>query len=198
MGITTNDDQLYSIADIARYFSLPESTCRYYCKRFSPYIPTVGEGRRRRYRKTTLDVIQAILEEMKKSRTANAVEDALAIRFPRNALMVQQHTLVTEQKTNLPSEDKSMIPPVMLTFMERQTVALEGIATMLNLLMSHLTSHTALPEVQNSSIDDLKKEVSRLAILLDASEKNQQADLEQLRTWMARFLKTTGKTANAS
>ena len=55
---------LLSIADISRHFSLPESTTRYYCKRFAAYIPSVGEGRRRRYRHETLTVIAAILEQM--------------------------------------------------------------------------------------------------------------------------------------
>ena len=48
-------EALLSIADISRHFSLPESTTRYYCKRFAAYIPSVGEGRRRRYRSETLD-----------------------------------------------------------------------------------------------------------------------------------------------
>ena len=52
---------LLSIADISRHFSLPESTTRYYCKRFAAFIPSVGEGRRRRYRPETLEVIAAIL-----------------------------------------------------------------------------------------------------------------------------------------
>lgn len=79
---------LLSIADISRHFSLPESTTRCYCKRFAAYIPSVGEGRRRRYRHETLTVIAAILEQMQKSRTAATVEEALQTRFPRNALVV--------------------------------------------------------------------------------------------------------------
>lgn len=82
------NEALLSIADISRHFSLPESTTRYYCKRFAAFIPSVGEGRRRRYRQETLDVIAAILEQMQKSRTAAAVEDVLQARFPRNALAV--------------------------------------------------------------------------------------------------------------
>ena len=81
---------LLSIADISRHFSLPESTTRYYCKRFAAFIPSVGEGRRRRYRPETLEVIAAILEQMRKSRTAASVENALLARFPRNALAVSK------------------------------------------------------------------------------------------------------------
>ena len=85
MSKSPKTEALLSIADISRHFSLPESTTRYYCKRFAAYIPSVGEGRRRRYRSETLDVIQAILDQMQKSRTAVAVDEALQTLFPRNA-----------------------------------------------------------------------------------------------------------------
>ncbi|MCR5813766.1 MAG: MerR family transcriptional regulator [Desulfovibrio sp.] len=194
MTTAASDDQLFSIADIARHFSLPESTCRYYCKRFAEYIPSVGEGRRRRYRKTTIDVISAILEEMKKSRTANAVEDALAIRFPRNALSVREEEFLEVPKP-VALHAEQIFPPIALNFMERQTQALEGIAKMLNMLTSHLCSNSMVNEAHAKSLADLQKEVSKLSILLDASEKNQQADLEQLRTWMGRFLRRSSQTA---
>lgn len=194
MTSSGSDDQLFSIADIARHFSLPESTCRYYCKRFADYIPSVGEGRRRRYRKTTIDVISAILEEMKKSRTANAVEEALAIRFPRNAI-----TLREEKELNIAQplalHAEQLFPPIALNFMERQTLALEGIAKMLNMLTSHICSNTVFNDSHAKNLATLQKEVSKLSILLDASEKTQQADLDQLRTWMGRFLRRTGQTA---
>ena len=194
MTSSGSDDQLFSIADIARHFSLPESTCRYYCKRFADYIPSVGEGRRRRYRKTTIDVISAILEEMKKSRTANAVEEALAIRFPRNAI-----TLREEKELNIAQplalHAEQLFPPIALNFMERQTQALEGIAKMLNMLTSHICPNTVFNDNHAKNLATLQKEVSKLSILLDASEKTQQADLDQLRTWMGRFLRRTGQTA---
>lgn len=78
-------DDLLTIADIARRLSLPESTARYYCKRFAAFMPTVGDGRRRRYRTGTLAIIEAIIEAMHTARTASAVEAILARRFPRNA-----------------------------------------------------------------------------------------------------------------
>ena len=67
-----NPEGLLSIADISRHFSLPESTTRYYCKRFSLYIPSVGDGRRKRYRRETLDVISTILKQDRARSTADA------------------------------------------------------------------------------------------------------------------------------
>ncbi len=72
-----------SLAEIARHFSLPESTARYYCKRFAPFMLIYGEGRRKRYDEECLTVIATIIEHMKMGKTANMVEEVLATRFVR-------------------------------------------------------------------------------------------------------------------
>jgi DNA-binding transcriptional MerR regulator len=171
---------LLSIADISRHFSLPESTARYYCKRFAQYIPGVGDGRRRRYRRETLDVIEAILGQMQKSRTAVAVEDALEARFPRNALAVQDATPPQEQAQAVSAH----FPAAALQMLERQTIALEGISQLMHVLVERL------PKTSEQSAAGLREEVETLRMLLNASEKTQQADLEQLRRWMTRVILT--------
>ena len=199
-----NSDQLYTIADIAREFSLPESTCRYYCKRFAPYIPSVGEGRRRRFRKETMSVIETIVEEMKKSRTCTAVEDLLAARFPRTTVVVRStaknellekkaeldsvQTNALDQETSARPFAEQSFPPLALEYMERQTVALEGIAKILSVLASNVCS-LALPARDDNTVSDLQKEMRNLRLLLDENEKNQQSDLEQIRTWMGRLIR---------
>ena len=186
---TVISESLLSIADISRHFALPESTTRYYCKRFSAFIPSVGEGRRRRYRPETLEVIAAILEQMQKSRTAAAVEDALLTRFPRNAVALAGNAPL--QAVQSPAQD--FFPSTALQLMERQTTALEGIAQLLHAVMERLpvqprqdTHDTA---GQNAA---LRQELDTLRLLLNASEKTQQADLEQLRQWMGRVIRNRG------
>ncbi|MDR1660647.1 MAG: MerR family transcriptional regulator [Desulfovibrio sp.] len=175
---------LLSIADIARHFSLPESTARYYCKRFALYIPGVGDGRRRRYRRETLDVIEAILEQMQKSRTAIAVEDALEARFPRNALAVHDSSPPRDQ----PQAVSAHFPAAALQMLERQTIALEGISQLMHVLVERLPKTSEQSAAGQSSA--LREEVETLRMLLNASEKTQQADLEQLRRWMTRVILT--------
>jgi DNA-binding transcriptional MerR regulator len=173
---------LLSIADISRHFSLPESTARYYCKRFAQYIPGVGDGRRRRYRRETLEVIEAILEQMQKSRTAIAVEDALEARFPRNALAVQE-TCPPRDQTQAVS---AHFPAAALQMLERQTIALEGISQLMHVLVERLPKASGQPAAEQTS--SLREEMETLRMLLNASEKTQQADLEQLRRWMTRVI----------
>lgn len=178
---------LLSIADISRHFSLPESTTRYYCKRFSGFIPSVGEGRRRRYRPETLDVIAAILDQMQKSRTAAAVEDALHARFPQNALALAEATPAT------PADDtrlgQQVLPAAALQLMERQTAALEGIAQLLHELVQRIPA----PAPQGEALSSLRRDMDTLRILLDSAEKTQQADLNQLRAWMAKVIRERGE-----
>ena len=184
---TAISESLLSIADISRHFSLPESTTRYYCKRFAPFIPSVGDGRRRRYRRETLDVIAAILEQMQKSRTAAAVEDSLLARFPRNALTLADNQPV--QTLHAPSQD--VFPSAALQLMERQTTALEGIAQLLHLVVERLPASTApAPAGMAEENAELRQELDTLRLLLHSSEKTQQADLEQLRQWMGRMIRS--------
>ena len=50
----------YTKAQLARYFHCPESTIRYYCARFAPYLPARGDGRGRRYAPSCLEVLAFI------------------------------------------------------------------------------------------------------------------------------------------
>ena len=183
---------LLSIADISRHFSLPESTTRYYCKRFAAFIPSVGEGRRRRYRPENLEVIAAILEQMRKSRTAASVENALLARFPRNALAVSKPEPCLTQAEHPVAE---LLPAAALRLLERQTLALEGIAQLIHLVIERLPQPGMMLSETAQENQRLRKDVENLRVLLHASEKTQQADLDQLREWMTKVIRSRGKDA---
>jgi DNA-binding transcriptional MerR regulator len=178
-----NDERLLSIADIARHFSLPESTARYYCKRFAQYMPVIGEGRRRRYRREAMEVVRAVLEAMRETGNAAGVEAVLANNFPRNAL-----SLVAPAESAPPEETLPVIPgQIPMRFLEQQNRALEGIASALTLLvrrqeeLAELASHAR--EAQQER-EILRAELSRLRMLLDSSEKIRQDDIAQMHKWL--------------
>lgn len=197
-------DDLLTIADIARHFGLPESTARYYCKRFAPFMPSVGEGRRRRFRPEALAVVEAVLDAMQTARNATAVEARLTGRFARNAAVVPSPphdfsapAVHAPSAPALPAQavptarPHEGLPPVALALMEQQGRTLEGIASALNTLaarqddLARLVAHARAAEEE---VATLRREVSNLRLLLDASEKTQQQDLEQLRTWLGRII----------
>lgn len=201
------ESSLLSIADIARHFDLPESTARYYCKRFAEHIPSVGEGRRRRYRPETLNVIALVLEEMQKSRTAAGVEELLSAQFPRNVEIrpparlkpllpspPEENTLCAVTATPIAEEmprNPSPLPdsPAVLQLLERQTSALEGMLQVLRLLVERMPlSAGGTPADQPDAAPELVREVRTLRTLLEACEKNHQADLEQIRKWVGKLI----------
>ena len=73
----------YSKAELARYFDVPESTMRFYCTRFADFLPSTGEGRKRRYAFACLEVLSYIRKQLPRLRSSEALECALAGRFPR-------------------------------------------------------------------------------------------------------------------
>lgn len=83
-----------TIAEIAKELHIPESTARYYRDGFIDYIPSVGEGRKKRYRSETVEVLRFIAEGFKRKLTATEIEDGLSRMFPRN-LDIEQPTAVT-------------------------------------------------------------------------------------------------------
>lgn len=52
------ENKLLTIAQIAKELRMPESTARYYRDKFIEYIPYVGEGRSKRYRPETVEVLR--------------------------------------------------------------------------------------------------------------------------------------------
>lgn len=189
----TFDDDLLTIADMARHFGLPESTARYYCKRFAAFMPSVGNGRRRRYRPQALAVVEAILDGMQDARNAASVETLLANRFPRNT---EALPVALAPGTVAPSATPSplgcdTLPAAAMLLIDRQTAALESIAATLHALAARQNEITRIVSHVCSSENDtaaLRQEVDTLRLLLDASEKTQQQDLEQLRTWLGRII----------
>ena len=188
-------ERLLTIADIARHFSLPESTARYYCKRFAAYMPVCGEGRRKRYRKEGLDVIRAVLEAMRGMRSAAAVEAMLAEHFPCNALSLMSPLAdASLPDANLPVPSQG----VPLHLIEQQSRALEGIASALALLVRRQDDLEALAEQARAAQEEnraLRAEISRLRLLVDSSEKIHQQDMDQIRSWLGRVVRAQSSAA---
>ncbi|MDR2694944.1 MAG: MerR family transcriptional regulator [Deltaproteobacteria bacterium] len=189
------DERLLTIADIARHFSLPESTARYYCKRFAAYMPVCGEGRRKRYRKGALDVIRAVLEAMRDTRTAASAEAMLAAHFPCNALSLM------DPVASAPLSD-DMLPALgqglPLQLLEQQSRALEGIASALALLVRRQDDLEALAGQARAAQEEnkiLRAELARLRLLVDSSEKIHQQDMDQIRTWLGRLVRAQSGAA---
>ncbi len=196
---------LLTIAEIAHRFSLPESTARYYCKRFIDYLPHVGEGKRRRYRAGALDVFAVVLEEMKKSKNAMAVEALLSSKFPKNIDVLPHKTQQPQYSNNtasIPSgitgnpaisPSAAMDASRFLAFMEQQSAAMVTIASALSTLAGQGESVRILEHSlreKETEISRLRCEVEQLKGLQNAAEKLHQQDLDQMRNWLGKLLRS--------
>ncbi len=205
---SSRSDNLLSLADIARHFSLPESTARYYCKRFSGFMPIHGEGRRRRYGKDALAVVAMVLEHMRAGKTANVIEGILYQHFACTTEPVVSVEKVTQdvqgydpsvgvqsalatQNTHVQQrQDSGEFASFAMHLLEQQNVAMQSIAKSLEVLASQQEDMHTLREAAQLAAEEntqLRNEVKTLKSLLHSAEQVHQDDLHQVRTWMSRL-----------
>ncbi|MDD4952877.1 MAG: MerR family transcriptional regulator [Desulfovibrionaceae bacterium] len=85
-----SEKSLLSVAEIARRIGAPESTVHYWKNRFAQHIPSVGQGRQKRFRSEAVAVFTAISEMLKDGHTAKDVMDRLAKDYPLTAQAVPE------------------------------------------------------------------------------------------------------------
>ncbi|MDQ7832129.1 MAG: MerR family transcriptional regulator [Desulfovibrionaceae bacterium] len=78
------DTRLYSIAAMARLLDVPESTLHYWKNRFHDHLPSLGEGRGRRFRPEALEIFRVIAAGLARGLSVDEVKADLAGRFPLN------------------------------------------------------------------------------------------------------------------
>ena len=189
------EQELFTIAELARNLDLPESTTRYYCNRFAEHLPSVGEGRRRRFKAEALDVLRTIAETMRRDKNAYAVDLALrngsapapsAPPVPVAAMpAVQEQMLATS----------AAFANQVLSLMENQTKALQDIAGAMATFAERLsvtpppagTTPTGQEPADNRDNAALREEITALRDQVRSSESVHQNDLEQLRKWLTRL-----------
>lgn len=192
----------YTKAELARHCHLPESTIRYYCARFAPYLPAGGEGRNRRYAPSCLEVLAFIRENLPRVRTSRALDVALAERFSSFvpaadiAVPLRQGTIPArfsgcELPENLPlnrEKPAGEAAGAALRLLERQSDALERIAAALDTLVEQgRRPGPEAPAIPPSDWESLREEVRALRLLVSSAEQTQQDDLDQLRQWLTRL-----------
>ncbi len=207
-----SDQTLLTIAELARNLDLPESTTRYYCNRFAEHLPSVGEGRKRRYQPEALDKLRTIAETMRRNKNAFAVD--LMLRDKADGIPAAPVAPVSPVTMVPMSDGAAHLAGQMLSLMENQTRALRDIAQAISLVAERLSlpgravsppspAETTRPENEKtaeaedranpftgaSSPEDesLRGEVAALREHIRGAEAVHQNDLEQLRKWLTRL-----------
>lgn len=195
------DDPLHadgpvSIMDLARRFLLPESTARYYCKRFLPWLPHAGLGKRRRFLPEAVPVFAVIVQGMQECKDAKQVERQLGEPFAGSQLpQVKSQPRAVQEASRM--GELAVIQPTALhphelgelaQAVRQQGTALETIAGALLAMQSQQQELAALRQAlvrREEEAQALREELRRLTMLQDSAEKTHQQDLEQLRKWLA-------------
>jgi DNA-binding transcriptional MerR regulator len=138
------EKKLLTLAEIAKQLDIPESTARFYRDRFPKYIPSVGEGRQKRYRPETVEVLRFIAEGFKNNVTATELEEELSRVFARNV-----HPQDETATTAAAPQQQDMQELVMLAEMYRRG-------------MSEVAAAMQTIADQRGEIDELRRQIATL------------------------------------
>ncbi len=207
--MTQKTERYLAMSELAGRLNLPESTMRYYCKRFGAYLPGEGEGRRRRYAPEAQAVLEFIISAMQRHKNAMTVELLLkdsGLAEPSSALAHGAGFLPDGARCHAPVSEVNFAPDAnsarLMLFMERQCEAITQIASALEILaQSALSPRTRRggkngPETRagltGGGDEALLNEVQALRRQVQEAEKVHQEDLEQLRKWLSRLGEAVG------
>lgn len=147
------EQQLLTMAHIAKELKLAESTARFYRDRFENFIPSVGEGRKKRYKPETVDILRFIAEGFNRNLTATDIEDGLSRMFAMNIEVEQETATTTAVTQQQPNND-----------------ALQAVLEQMNTTLLIIAD-------QKEEIAELRKQVA----LVEKEQQKQQEYMEFLR-----------------
>lgn len=178
---------LLTLTAIAKQLNISESTVRYYARKFAKVLPSVGEGRQKRYRPEAVEVLQTIAEMFKENRTATDIFNHLSQRFPVNIEVqgeLQQSTLTVQQQSNMIDNQ------VVTVLLQKIAEAMETITTQhkeiiqakdreLAAVRSSLDANSAELDQAKYTITKARNELQKLLEVQKDAEAKGKALLEQ-------------------
>lgn len=84
-------ENLLTIREIARRLDLPESNIRYYRDKFEKYLPSVGSGRKKRFKPEAMEIFEAIVQGLNQNLSSSEIEAGLAGQFSQNPSVYQEY-----------------------------------------------------------------------------------------------------------
>jgi len=95
--------KLYTIPKMAKTLKIPENTARYYRDRHSEFLPCIGSGRKRRYKKQALEALRLIAELANRNLSAEEIDSQLSQDLKKNieAEEITAVTTTTEQQQSI-------------------------------------------------------------------------------------------------
>ena len=205
--------EFLTIKEIAKQLQVPESNIRYYRDRFEDYIPSVGEGRRRRYKQEALQVFGHIVQSYRDEKNTDQIASELASNFPR-AVHVDNGPQKEGSASGVVPADKQQFSEYSVQgVLETQARTLEYLAQALNQSSSLSSEVTRLSQdhqrvkkcliqlwrqqgankvaTDNEDLQNLCKQVQFLEERMSALEDSLRQELHGLRCELKECLNVT-------
>ncbi|RCO04253.1 MerR family transcriptional regulator [Bacilli bacterium] len=189
--------KLMTMAEVAKELNIPESTARYYRDHFIDYIPSVGEGRKKRYRLETVEVLRFIAEGFKRKLTAIEIEDSLSQMFPKNIDMKETTAITTAVVQQQSENDNKHYALQLQNALEQMNATMKIIADQKEEI-TELRKHVADIEKQQQKQEDYinnrlkerdQKLMESLKEIQEAKNEIANAREEKKRGFFTRFFK---------
>jgi DNA-binding transcriptional MerR regulator len=164
------EENLLTISAIAQKIGIAESTVRYYRDRFSDFIPSVGEGRFRRYKPEALEILRLIAESLRSGRTAIETQALLEYKYQR---VLQVH--MESQQSAAAKPQRSIFE--MSKISESATTQAEVLIktkVMLDRLTQSLEKLSTQLEIQNHNNDRLTTAIEKIATHIETQNRSKK------------------------
>lgn len=177
------------MAQIAKQLNLAESTARFYRDRFEDFIPSVGEGRKKRYKPETVEVLRFIAEGFNRNLTAIDIKDGLSRMVAMNIEFVET-TAMTTAATQQQSKNEPNQYALQLQFAVEQISSAMQIIADQKEEIAELRKHVAVIENKqqeqqeyiNSKLEEQDQQLMK-SIKEIQEAKNQLAATQQKKWW---------------
>jgi len=177
------------MAQIAKQLNLAESTARFYRDRFEDFIPSIGEGRKKRYKPETIEVLRFIAEGYNRNLTAMDIKDGLSRVVARN-IEFEEVSATTTATAQQQSEIELQQYALQLQ------IALEQMGTTMQIIanqkeeIAELRKHIAVMEIRQQEYINTKLDERDQKLIESIKEiqetKKQLAATQQKKWWQFR------------
>lgn len=164
--------ELLSIKDISQELGIPQSTLRYYRDLFMDYLPSNGEGKKKRFYPEAIQVFKVISQSMHKNKGYDDILQDLNQRFTRfidvnDPDAESQHGSATQTQNQEIGQQHSLSPLSQL-----DGSALMAVVASQNQALQQIAATISIVNEQQEELQNLKQEVTKMEERLETELTN--------------------------
>ncbi|BBB89710.1 MAG TPA: MerR family transcriptional regulator [Methylomusa anaerophila] len=154
---------LLSIKEISQKLGIPQSTLRYYRDIFMDYLPSSGEGKKKRFFPEAIDVFAAIAKGMQQNKNAEEIAAELDTKFAR-FIEVNSNTDAEQTQDDgatYPQNDEMNEPHALASILPQDNATILAVVAKQNQAMQQIAATVSMINAQQEELHTLKDEISK-------------------------------------